>query len=128
MRKSKVRTRTQNKTSTSAKGTTPIMEKLTSTEKVIIDLVALRAWHFRASMDTGRDAKMRRWHRSQVEAISRKIPRRKPEAWSPFKLAMIEILADQYRKKLLHRSGALGPFNWKKFCAAAQASLRGEEP
>lgn len=81
------------------------MTTLTSTESIIVDLVALRNWHWHASMDSQRDSKMRKWHRRQAEIIGRKIPTPGRNSISTTKLALIEFLADRHRR-ITHQEAA----------------------
>lgn len=99
------------------------MARLSSTESTIVDLVALRNWHFKASMDSGRTPEMRRWHRSQVKHISRKLDRTGWHTRNVMKVAFIEFLAGKYRERLHSAAGKLAPFAWEKFCEAAKREL-----
>jgi hypothetical protein len=103
------------------------MAGLTSTDEVFIDLVAMRNWHFKASMDRARPPELRRWHRSQVDAISKRLGKHPKSTHDLVKLALIEVLGDVYRKKLFETAGRLAPFNWSRFCDAARAAL-GKKP
>ena len=110
------------------------MEILSSTEAVTIDLVAMRNWHFQASLDKNRSAAMRRWHRTQYSAVDRKIPRKGPGSLTPVKMALVEFLSERYRKLTLKRTkdlleetplrqeAALG-FEWRQFVEAAQKRI-----
>lgn len=100
------------------------MARLTSTESTIIDLVALRNWHFKASVDGDRAPEMRRWHRSQVKHISKKLDERWKRPRDLVKLALIEFLAEEFREQLHARAGALAPFAWEKFCEATRKQLK----
>jgi hypothetical protein len=99
------------------------MAGLTSTESIIVDLVALRNWHFKAWMDKNRSPEMRRWHRSQVKAISRKLSALPQHTRDVIKIALIEVMADKYREQLHKQAGRLAPFAWEKFCEAARKQL-----
>lgn len=99
------------------------MARLTSTESTIVDLVALRNYHFQASVDSDRAPDMRRWHRSQVRHISKKLDERWKRPRDLVKLALIEFLAQEFRAQLHARAGALAPFAWEKFCEATRKEL-----
>lgn len=98
-------------------------EKLPSTEATKIDLVALRNWHFKASMDADRQPEMRRWHRRQADIISRKLAAQGGVQLPLAKIAMIEILADCYRSSVMRHCKSSEPWDWKLAVLKAQAEI-----
>lgn len=104
------------------------MAGLTTTESVIVDLVALGNWHFHASMDRNRSPEMRRWHRSQVRHINKKLSERSAHPRDAVKLGLITVMAQKYREQLHTRAGQLAPFAWGKFCEAATKKLTKDGP
>lgn len=103
------------------------MAGLTTTESVLVDLYALRAWHFRASLDRDRSPEMRRWHRSQVDAVNKRLAGMSQTVRDQVKLGLLTVLAEQYRKQLQERAKSLAPFAWEKFCAAARKQIDDHE-
>jgi hypothetical protein len=99
------------------------MATLTSTESTIVDLVALKNWHFQASLDKKREPSTRRWHRSQVRAITTRLEGIKGRTQNQTKIAFINFLALEYRKKLHARAGQVAPFAWERLCKAARKRI-----
>jgi hypothetical protein len=96
-------------------------EDIPSTEATKVDLVALRNWHFKASMHPDRDPAMRRWHRRQADIITRKLHAQSGTRLHTLKVAMIEVLSDFYRGELHEAITGREPFNWERACAEARA-------
>lgn len=96
---------------------------LSSTESVSIDLVAMRNWHFHASMDKQRSPEMRRFHRRAFLDLDKRIPRKGPGSLPLVKVCLIELLAGQARRATHSAVQAGGPFDWKKLCEAVLAGL-----
>ena len=100
------------------------MARLTTTEGAYIDLVAMRKWHLRASLDSERAPDIRRWHRSQVDWITKRLFGEKNSERTRLKMALIEILSDAYRTRLHQQAGQLAPFAWGKFCEEARKEIK----
>lgn len=96
----------------------------TSTQGHYIDLIALRAWHWKASMDTDRTKEMRVWHRDQTEHITRRMQAKGLGPSEPVKVALIELMASKHRAELFRHAGNLAPFTWEKFCKAALDEIK----
>ena len=99
-------------------------EQLSSTERTEIDLVAMRAWHFRASLDRERAPDMRKWHRSQMDWITQRLYGERHAQRTMLKVALIEVLADGFRTQLHERMRARRPWEWSELCAAAKKAIR----
>ena len=98
-------------------------ETISTTEAVAVDYIAMRAWHFRCSIDKARPPEMRRWHRNVVASLSLKLSKLPKPGLLPMKIAVIEILTDTYRNELQRSSGNYSAFDWQKFCSSAITSL-----
>lgn len=101
---------------------------LSTTEDVSIDLVAMRNWHFHASMDKQRSPEMRRFHRRAFLGLDRRIPRKGPGSLTLVKVCLIELLAGQARRATHSAVQAGGPFDWKKLCEAVLEGLEAASP
>ncbi len=66
---------------------------------------------------------MRRWHRSQVTAINKRLPRKGPGSLNLVKVALIEHLANHARRSVHSAVKLSGPFDWKHYCEAVMKEL-----
>lgn len=99
-------------------------EYLPSSERHSIDLIAMRAWHWRASFDPGRDHEMRSWHRKQWQHITMRLHAHKTEAVTPEIMAVAELLADNARDKLQREMTQICAGDWEKNCALAREAIK----
>ena len=98
-------------------------EYLPSSEAHTIDLVAMRAWHWRASFELGRDHEMRRWHRHQVRFIEMRLSAHKSPKMTPDVIEVAEILAEQARDKIQREMTTICAGDWEKNCELARESI-----
>lgn len=108
------------------------MDKLTSTEKTSIDLIALRAFHWKASMDPDREPVMRRWHRGQVKHISVRLSVRDGGRLTADTHALIEMMVDENAEATYHEVGKVFAGDWQKLCELSRSAIlkkmRGHPP
>lgn len=102
-------------------------DKLPSTEATKVDLIALRNWHFKASMDIDRQPEMRRWHRRQADIINRKLHAQAGPKVALIKVAMIEFLAEAYRDKLHAKAQFSTSWDWEEECRLAKIAIAKHE-
>lgn len=98
-------------------------EDYPSTEGVKIDLIAMRNWHFKASIDPDRQPEMRRWHRRQWVAINIKYGLQPGPKIPVEKVAMVEMLTDSYRGQLHAKCQSDEPWDWKLKCLEAAVEI-----
>jgi hypothetical protein len=98
-------------------------EHLSSTESHAVDLIALRAWHWRASTDPNRDHEMRCWHRDQCKWISLRLSAHRTDKTTPATIATIELLADAAAEDLHREVETLYAGDWEKNCQLAREAI-----
>jgi hypothetical protein len=99
------------------------MERLTSTEKTTVDLIALRAFHWKASMDPDRDPAIRRWHRQQVKHISLRISRRGEVLTDDDALPLVEMLTEKHAEELYTNVAKAYAGDWEALCALTREAI-----
>lgn len=99
------------------------MDRLTSTEKTTVDLIALRAFHWKASMDCERDPAIRRWHRQQVKHISLRISRRGEALGSDGQLALVEMMTEQYAENAYIHVARANAGDWELLCQLTREAI-----
>lgn len=99
------------------------MERLTSTEKTTVDLIALRAWHWKASMDPEREPEIRRWHRQQVKHISLRISRRGEALTDAEALPLVEMLTEANTEELYLNVAKAYAGDWTKLCELTREAI-----
>jgi len=99
------------------------MERLTSTEKTTVDLIAMRAWHWKASIDPERDPGIRRWHRSQVKHISLRISRRGIALTDSEALPLVEMSTEKATEELYHNVAKAYAGDWAKLCEMTREAI-----
>lgn len=109
-------------------------EAISSTEAIRIDLIALRSYHLRASMDGARSPSMRHFHRGQAGIIGRKIPTPSAAGMTLRKLALLGLLLDRAERvrsrrqlRMFWNTEAVEEtafaWEWNRFCAEARKQV-----
>lgn len=96
---------------------------LSGTEKTTVDLVALRAWHWKASMDPERQPEIRRWHRGQVKAISVRLSHRGHREAEAGPNALIEMLTEKNVEETYHCVAKALAGDWQKLCELTREAI-----
>lgn len=99
------------------------METLSSTEKTNVDLIALRAWHWKASQDVERQPEIRRWHRNQVKYISVRLSKRTPGSLSADGKALVEMMTDRNAEETYRCVALAYAGDWQKLCDLTREAI-----
>lgn len=100
---------------------------LPSTDSTQVDLVALRNWHFLASMDKDRQPEMRRWHAKQSKIIGWKLAQLKGPSMHLAKIALVEFLSDAYRANLHAAAARPESWEWESLCSLARERIKQQD-
>lgn len=99
------------------------VEHLSTSEAHTVDLVAMRRWHWRASMDPNRDHEMRCWHRMQAHWITLRISSVTAGKVTPEAQAVAELLTDDARSQIHMELETVCAGDWKKNCQLAREAI-----
>lgn len=98
-------------------------EHLSSSEAHTVDLVAMRAWHWKASMDPKRDHEMRAWHRQQVHWINLRMSAHTDRKTTTEVMALVELMADEAHRHIHKEIGLVCAGDWEKNCQLAREAI-----
>jgi len=96
---------------------------LSSSEAHTIDLVALRRFHWNASMDPSRDHEMRTWHRDQVRWITLRMSAHGGRHTTTEFLAVVELLATDAQEQIHKEMETICAGDWEKQCKLAREAI-----
>jgi hypothetical protein len=99
-------------------------EHLSSSEAHTVDLIALRAWHVKASRDPNRDHEMRDWHRGQVRYIEMRLSAHKPASTTPELIALVELATEASHAELHKEIQLVCAGDWEKNCQLAREAIK----
>lgn len=99
------------------------VEYLSSSEAHTVDLAALRAWHWRASMDPNRDHEMRAWHRDQCKWITMRMSAHSSSKKAIEFVALAELLTNDAYEQVHREMNLVCAGDWEKNCQLAREAI-----
>lgn len=95
-----------------------------TSEHIQTDKRRLEAFHWQRAFTPGLDPQIARFHRRQAAILRRKRVASYQHPNLPIKTALIAFLSEMHRQGLSRKSKSLFPFNWQRFCDAAQREIQ----
>lgn len=96
---------------------------LSTTESHVVDLIALRAWHWAASCDPTRDHEMRTWHRKQTKYITMRLSAQNRGRVSTEVLAVTELCTESARELVQKEMREVCAGDWEANCRLAREAI-----